>query len=129
MAKAVRLSDIGERLGVSAVTVSKALSGQKGVSDELRQKITELADELGYIRTKSTDEEKESYTLGLIVAERYLKEGQSFYWNLYQEVLQRAITRNCFVILEGKRQTELLLWVRLRRSTPVICQSILKFLF
>lgn len=100
MAKAVRLSDIGERLGVSAVTVSKALSGQKGVSDELRQKITELADELGYIRTKSTDEEKESYTLGLIVAERYLKEGQSFYWNLYQEVLQRAITRNCFVILE-----------------------------
>lgn len=100
MAKAVRLSDIGERLGVSAVTVSKALSGQKGVSDELRQKIIELADELGYIRTKSTDEEKESYTLGLIVAERYLKEGQSFYWNLYQEVLQRAITRNCFVILE-----------------------------
>ena len=47
MAKAVRLSDIGERLGVSTVTVSKALSGQKGVSDELRQRIIELADEMG----------------------------------------------------------------------------------
>ncbi|MEZ3437006.1 MAG: LacI family DNA-binding transcriptional regulator [Lachnospiraceae bacterium] len=100
MAKAVRLSDIGEQLGVSAVTVSKALSGQKGVSDDLRQRIIELADELGYTKTKSGVEEKKSYTLGLVVAERYLKEGQSFYWNLYQEVLQKAIARNCFLILE-----------------------------
>lgn len=100
MSKAVRLSDIGERLGVSAVTVSKALSGQKGVSEELRQRIIELADELGYTRTRGVPEEKKSYTLGLIVAERYLKEGQSFYWNLYQEVLQKAISRNCFMILE-----------------------------
>lgn len=100
MAKAVRLSDIGERLGVSAVTVSKALSGQKGVSEELRQRIIELADELGYTRPKAAPEENKSYTLGLVVAERYLKEGQSFYWNLYQEVLQKAIARNCFLILE-----------------------------
>lgn len=99
MSKTVRLSDIGERLGVSAVTVSKALSGQKGVSEELRQRIIELADELGYTR-KSTAEEKNSYTIGLIAAERYLKEGQSFYWNLYQEVLKKAVARNCFMILE-----------------------------
>ena len=32
MAKAVKLADIAEQLGVSTVTVSKALSGQKGVS-------------------------------------------------------------------------------------------------
>lgn len=100
MAKAVRLSDIGEHLGVSAVTVSKALSGQKGVSDELRQRIIELADELGYVRTKGNTGEKKTYTIGIVVAERYLKEGQSFYWLLYQEVLQRATARNCFVILE-----------------------------
>ena len=30
MAKAVKLADIAEQLGVSTVTVSKALSGQKG---------------------------------------------------------------------------------------------------
>lgn len=29
MAKAVKLADIAERVGVSTVTVSKALSGQK----------------------------------------------------------------------------------------------------
>lgn len=100
MAKAVRLSDIGEKLGVSAVTVSKALSGQKGVSEQLRQRIVELADELGYTRTRGAAEDRKSYTLGLVTAERYLKEEQSFYWNLYQGVLQKAIARNCFLILE-----------------------------
>lgn len=37
MAKAVKLADIAERLSVSTVTVSKALSGQKGVSEEMRE--------------------------------------------------------------------------------------------
>ena len=48
MAKAVKLADIAEQLGVSTVTVSKALSGQKGVSEAMREKIKQLADELGY---------------------------------------------------------------------------------
>ena len=39
MSKAVKLADIAKRVGVSTVTVSKALSGQKGVSEELREKI------------------------------------------------------------------------------------------
>ena len=38
MKKAVRLSDIAKRLDVSTVTVSNALAGQKGVSEELREK-------------------------------------------------------------------------------------------
>lgn len=38
MAKAVKLADIAEQLGVSTVTVSKALSGQKGVSEAMREK-------------------------------------------------------------------------------------------
>lgn len=38
MVKAVKLADIAEKLNVSVVTVSKALSGQKGVSEELREK-------------------------------------------------------------------------------------------
>lgn len=99
MAKAVRLSDIGERLNVSTVTVSKALSGQKGVSEEMRQKIIEVAEELGYSK-KKVMEEKKSFTIGVIVAERYLQEGETFYWKLYQELSQRAMNRNCFTILE-----------------------------
>ncbi len=102
MAKTVRLADIGERLGVSTVTVSKALSGQTGVSEELREKIIRLADEMGY--RKSTAEAKqtgkESFTIGVIAAERYLQENQSFYWLLYQEISKKAIEQNCFPMLE-----------------------------
>ena len=47
MVKSVKLADIAAELNVSIVTVSKALSGQKGVSEELRKKIKELADEMG----------------------------------------------------------------------------------
>ena len=46
--KAVRLSDIAEKLGVSTVTVSNALANQRGVSEELREKIKEMASEMGY---------------------------------------------------------------------------------
>ncbi|HIU75889.1 MAG TPA: LacI family DNA-binding transcriptional regulator [Candidatus Pelethocola excrementipullorum] len=100
MAKAVKLADIGKRLGVSTVTVSKALSGQKGVSEELRKKIVQLADEMGYVKIRTPEKERKSYTIGVVVAERYLQENQSFYWQLYQEIAQRSITRNCFTMLE-----------------------------
>ncbi len=101
MAKAVKLADIGERLNVSVVTVSKALSGQKGVSEEMRRKIVTLAEEMGYIRpSRERAEERKNYTLGVIVADRYLRENQSFYWKLYQEISTRAISKKCFTILE-----------------------------
>lgn len=102
MPKAVKLADIAKSLGVSTVTVSKALSGQKGVSEEMREKIKQLADELGYVKIVSPvkSENRKSYTFGVIVAERYVDGNQSFYWQLYQEVSQNAIRRNCFAMLE-----------------------------
>ena len=48
MAKAIKLADIAERVGVSTVTVSKELDGQKGVSEEGREKTRSIAEELGY---------------------------------------------------------------------------------
>ena len=59
MAKAVKLSDIAAKIGVSTVTVSKALSGQKGMSDELRDRIVVLADEMGYVK-RVQNKEKEA---------------------------------------------------------------------
>jgi LacI family transcriptional regulator len=44
----VTLEDISQNLNISKNTVSKALRGAPGVSDELRDKIVNLADELGY---------------------------------------------------------------------------------
>ena len=47
MAK-VRLADIAAQVGVSTVTVHNALTGQKGVSNELRARIQKVAAEMGY---------------------------------------------------------------------------------
>ncbi|MCM1257035.1 MAG: substrate-binding domain-containing protein [Roseburia sp.] len=102
MAKTIKMADIAGRLGVSVVTVSKALSGQKGVSDEMREKIKQVADELGYVRTvqEKSNMVQKSYTLGIIVAERFLADNQSFYWSLYQEVSRSAVRKSCFSMLE-----------------------------
>ena len=102
MAKAVKLADIAEQLGVSTVTVSKALSGQKGVSEAMREKIKQLADELGYKQPSAVKKEKsaKSYNIGVLVSEKYLGEYASFYWRMYQSVATRAVQKECFTMLE-----------------------------
>ncbi len=101
MVKAVKLADIAQRLGVSVVTVSKALSGQKGVSEELRAKIKTLADEMGYTPIHSNQSGRsKSYTIGVITMESYFSKFASFYWKMYQEFATRAVRKNCFSMLE-----------------------------
>lgn len=46
--KRILQHDIAKKLGVNVSTVSRALNGQKGVSEVLRQKILSLANEQGY---------------------------------------------------------------------------------
>ena len=43
----VKMKDIAEALDVSTVTVSNALAGRKGVSEEVRTRVVEKAKELG----------------------------------------------------------------------------------
>ena len=70
--KAVRLSDIAEKLGVSTVTVSNALANQRGVSEELREKIKEMASEMGYHAPGTQIMAKTAVNIGVLVQERYL---------------------------------------------------------
>lgn len=102
MGKAVKLADIAARMNVSTVTVSKALSGQKGVSEEMREKIKQLADELGYRQPSAARLAKrnKSYNIGVIIAEHYLDKYNSFYWQMYQEVATKAVQKECFTMLE-----------------------------
>ena len=43
----VKLKDIAQAAGVSTVTVSNALSGKRGVSNDVREKIEEIARNMG----------------------------------------------------------------------------------
>ncbi|MGN0426986.1 MAG: LacI family DNA-binding transcriptional regulator [Agathobacter sp.] len=102
MSKAVKLADIAAIVGVSTVTVSKALSDQKGVSEELREKIKQLADEMGYqspTANKKTAPAKQ-YNIGVLIQEIYLDKYASFYWRLYQELTKKTVAKGCFTMLE-----------------------------
>lgn len=89
VAKSVRMSDIAAKMQVSTVTVSKALAGKDGVSEELRREILEMAEKMGYQRkeTKTRETAEESLTIGIVTSKRYIEKGHSFYWTLYERIL------------------------------------------
>lgn len=102
MAKKVKLADIAQKTGVSTVTVSKALTGQKGVSEEMREKIRKLADEMGYVQPvkEKKDGLEKSYNIGLLVEESYIDKYDSFYLQMYQKVATKAMNAGCFTMME-----------------------------
>ena len=100
MGDQIRMADIAKRLGISTVSVSKALSGEKGVSEDTRQKVRQTAEEMGYRGPLRRRMDARLFTLGVLIPSRYLDVGDSFYWRLYQEVVQQAAENNCLVSLE-----------------------------
>ncbi len=98
----VKLKDIADALHISIVTVSNALSKKSGVSEELRAKIFEKADEMGYdySRYKGKKEKERSLKIGVIIPEKYIQVGVSFYWSMYQKVAYIASKKQCFTMME-----------------------------
>ncbi len=97
MAK-VRMLDIARKLGVSTVTVHNAITGQKGVSEALREKIQETAREMGYFQEQRKN--KGIKSIGVIISEKFLANYTTFYWRMYQELMLVAPEKNCMVIAE-----------------------------
>ena len=109
MSREVKLKDIASELNVSIVTVSNALSGKKGVSDSVRKQVIEKAKEMGYNTTKYEKKAEPTVRIGVIVSEKYLEVGASFYWALYQQVAYMASKKNSFTIfdvLESKKEEQ-----------------------
>lgn len=65
------IKDIAARLNISKSTVSRALAGSGNVSDETRDKVVALANELGYKRNElaANLRHNQSRTIGIIVPE------------------------------------------------------------
>ncbi|MCR2823025.1 substrate-binding domain-containing protein [Lederbergia panacisoli] len=84
----VTMRDIAEKIGVSSVTVSKALNDKEGVSDELKEKIKQLAEKMGYRFNTAARSMKDglSFNIGVIIPERFTGLNQSFYLNFYQSI-------------------------------------------
>ncbi|WIV17484.1 substrate-binding domain-containing protein [Paenibacillus polygoni] len=88
MNKNITMRDIANQLGVSSVTVSKALNDKEGVSEELKERIKQLASELGYRVNMAAKTMREglTYNIGVIIPERFTGPDQSFYLRVYQEI-------------------------------------------
>ena len=99
MSKKITMADIAAEFGISVVTVSKALSGQKGVSEEMRQRIMEYAQEQGYQKTASA-KKAESYKIGVLIGSRYVSSIDSFYGHMYQIFSAKAAKLGSFTMLE-----------------------------
>ena len=91
----VTMQQIGQTLGVSKVTVSKALSGQSGVSEAMRKKIRSKAAELGYKGAK----EERSLNVGVLIPNRFF-DTNSFYSMLYRMLVEELSRAGCFALLE-----------------------------
>ena len=87
MNKTVTMSDIAKDMGISTVSVSKAISGKDGVSDELREKILKRAQELGYQYSKNkVGQTTDSKTIGVLVAAKFIND-EAFYSKMYQNIV------------------------------------------
>ncbi len=101
MAKKVKMADIAQKLGVSTVTVSKALAGKDGVSEAVREKILTLALEMGYQpKAPATAQEHSGATVGVLISERFLRPNESFYWTMYERVLDKLAARGMYGMIE-----------------------------
>lgn len=95
----VKMKDIAASVGVSVVSVSNALAGRKGVSDNVRFRVEKAARELGY-DMKKNDRSSQGMVIGVLTPEKYITVGQSFYWALYQRVAYEAAKSQSVTMLE-----------------------------
>lgn len=98
--KQVTMKDVATELGVSIVTVSKALAGKDGVSEALREKIVDKAKELGYsVKGEKRRTERGSLNIAIVVSERFISD-DAFYFKIYQKMIMELSAKGYIGILE-----------------------------
>lgn len=98
----ITMQDIANRFDVSKVTVSKALNNKDGVSDELKKKIQNAAEEMGYRFNSIAKSLKDNatYNIGVIIAGRYVNDNASaFYMSFYQQIAKQLDERQYSAIM------------------------------
>ena len=67
----IKQSDLALKLGVSRVTVTKALQNSHDISLEMKEKVRQLAEELDYIPNlaASNVSAKKTNTIGIVIPE------------------------------------------------------------
>lgn len=105
--KSVTMGDVAKELGVSTVSVSKALTGKEGVSEAVREMIIKKAEEMGYRYTGSKKESPdERHNIGIFVSERFITK-DAYYSRLYEKTMMMLSEQKQMGMLEIiRRETE-----------------------
>ena len=94
------MRDIARELGTSAVTVSKAMAGKAGMSDELRSKILKKATEMGYEYPNNRPTlSREHLEIGILIPDWYFT-SDSFYAEIYKRLIRKLADLGHFGLLE-----------------------------
>jgi len=104
MDKKVRMADIAQQLGISVVSVSKALSGKDGVSDATRAKVLELARKMDYVPLRAKEsaapqQRSHSGNIGILMADLFFADN-TFYSNMYRQLVKCCNENGYSVMLE-----------------------------
>lgn len=93
--KKVTIAEIAEHLGVSKASVSRALNGVPGVGEDLRERVFQYAEEVGYqLPTPKKDPSSSGSVIGLIVGDIR----NPFYVELLFQI-QRVLAENNYSIM------------------------------
>ena len=99
-AKKPTMRDIARAVGTSAVTVSKAMAGKPGMSDEMRMKILKKASEMGYEYPHSSRSlPREHLEIGILIPDKFF-EADSFYAGIYKRLVKKLADLGHFGLLE-----------------------------
>ena len=90
---------IADRLTTTKVSVSKALNNKPGISNQLRNKIREEANTLGYTKFITTVNNVTIKKLGIIVPKRFFFEDENFYTSIYYYLLKECANMHIELIL------------------------------
>lgn len=99
MGKPIRMADIAKKLNISVVSVSKALAGKSGVSEEMRTKIITLARQMGYEGTRAHSELDSTGNIGVLVSDHFFTDN-SFYASLYRSLVLSSTNENLTCMVE-----------------------------
>ncbi|MDD4988647.1 MAG: LacI family DNA-binding transcriptional regulator, partial [Candidatus Izemoplasmatales bacterium] len=86
----ISMSDIAKELGISTVSVSKALNDKEGVSDDLRDRVKNLASRKGYRINTSARSLKmdKQFNVGIMIAEKYILDKEAYYFTVSGEIIR-----------------------------------------
>ncbi len=102
MRKGVTMQQVADALGVTKVSVSKALNNNPGISDKLKREIVSMAAQMGYIKKDRPNQAGHSFAF--ITPKRFFLEDETFYTAVYYYISKRCMEKGyslgCFVVNE-----------------------------